>query len=154
MFRSERITSGRLSSWLASHSISRSPFFTWATISNRPESSKPSFIKNCSSSSFSTMMTLYFFMGRYIFFGFFVQGEIKGSAFTGFRLGPDAPAVAVYDLFADGQPYTGAGIVFLGIKPPKDLEYFMQVGLLNTDPVVRNRKLHMAILGTAADPDP
>src|SRR5690349_15509101 len=46
----------------------------------------------------------------------FWQGEKESGPITNSRFHPDAAAVALDDLFADGKPESGAGILMAGVQ--------------------------------------
>src|SRR5688572_10053507 len=80
----------------------------------------------------------------------FRQREAEGRARAGPRLDPDAPAVALDHLLADGEADAGAGILAHRVQALEDLEDALEEFRLYADAVV----FHGNLPGDAVIPDP
>src|SRR5262249_8407951 len=67
------------------------------------------------------------------------QGEAERGSAVGPGLGPDASAVKLHDLPADGEADTGAGVLVAGMQPLEDLEHALLELRIEADPVVVDR---------------
>src|SRR5579884_527116 len=81
------------------------------------------------------------------------QGEIKRATLARLGLGPDAAAVALDDLAADGQADAGAGVLLLRVQPLEDDEDALQVLRVDADAVVTNPEQPLAAPRRAAGAD-
>lgn len=68
------------------------------------------------------------------------HGKVEDCSLVELRIEPDAAAVPLDDLLADGQPYAGPGILILGMQPLEHLEDLLLLFLRDADAVVRRGK--------------
>src|SRR6516162_7322996 len=79
--------------------------------------------------------------------------EEECRAFVGFRFRPNSSAVTFNDLFADGQPHSGARIFLACVEPLEQNKDSLEVFWVNTDAVVFNLEDPLTIFPTRADVD-
>src|SRR5262249_25851854 len=72
-------------------------------------------------------------------------------AFARFRGDPDAPAVALYNLFADRQPNAATGILALGVQALKHLKDALEILWVDADTVVAYRQHPLPALALHPD---
>src|SRR5208283_1042016 len=80
------------------------------------------------------------FIRRVLHTGDLRDGKEKSRALARLRFDPNAPAVAFDDLFADGQPNAGAGILLAGVQALENLENPLGILRLDADAVVAHGK--------------
>jgi len=72
--------------------------------------------------------------------------EIKRTALAWARLHPDAPAVLLNNLFADGEANARTGILAAGMQTLKDLKKPPGLGRVDADAVIAHGKPPVMIL--------
>src|SRR5947209_2114816 len=82
------------------------------------------------------------------------EGEVKAAPPARFRFGPDAPAVALDHLFADGQPDARTRVLLAVVQALEDQENALGVLRLDADAVVAHPKEPVTVLAAGADVDP
>src|SRR6185295_3578461 len=78
---------------------------------------------------------------------------MERRALAGGGLDPDASAVALDDLLADGEADAGAGVLLTGVQALKQHEYFLEVLGLDADPVVPDEEVTFLAVRLGADLD-